>query len=92
MGIEGSPPQTGDGVTVPNAVTPPTGNTSAPARGPQAWMDMGAARLTGLGVDDATIARMRAAKDGQDLLMNASGVTPGSVRMDAILREIRRFR
>lgn len=59
------------------------------SRGPQRWMEQGSRKLAVSGIDDATIARLRNTRDGQQLLMDAGDAAVGSRRLAAIVNDLR---
>lgn len=65
---------------------------SDPKKGHQKWMSDGGKKLMehdSASIDEKEIEKLKKTKKGQDLLIHASGLTPGSKAMEKVMEKIR---
>lgn len=63
--------------------------TGEPKKGPEKWVSTGANKLNQAGISQDIIDSLRQSKQGRDLLIEASDASPGSKRMESVLKRIR---
>ena len=64
-------------------------NEDKPQKGPEKWVNTGASKLNQAGISQDIIESLRQSKQGRDLLIEASDASPGSKRMESVLKRIR---
>lgn len=73
----------------PATALPRAAENERPKKGPEKWVLDGIDKLNQAGIPAQDLEALRTSKQGRDLLIEASDATPGSKRMESVLRRIR---